>query len=98
MQVFPDPPTTAQVSASTATPTFDAQVVTLHDLGAVHVFVLLLVAAVGLLGYALGRRTRPAPEIEYRFIPRTFEEEQNMEPQALAVFRELMGTSTLLVE
>ena len=68
----------------------------LHDEGSRQILVLLVIVAVAIIAFELGRRVRRScPKVEYRFIPRNLEEEQQLPSQALQVYKSLAG---MLVE
>jgi hypothetical protein len=64
----------------------------IDDEGSRQILILLLVAGVAIIAYELGqRRQKSCPKVEYRFIPRTLEEEQALPSEALKVYKSLAG-------
>lgn len=57
-------------------------------------FLLMAGIIAVIVGYVNQKKKCPAPQIEYRFIPRTFEEEQNDPVRASQLFRNMFEDPT----
>jgi|APGre2960657404_1045060.scaffolds.fasta_scaffold00163_19 hypothetical protein len=61
------------------------------------IFALIFAFLLIFTGLVLSKVRCPPPVIEYRFIPRTFEEEQNNPPLTSDVFQSMFDNTPLII-
>ena len=73
-------------------PTTVEATATAHRADANIILVIILCLGVATVAYTLGRQHQPTQNnIEYRFIPRTLEEEHELPSGAMQAYRQLAG-------